>query len=249
VAAAIDERTALVVGSAPCYPYGVIDHITDIAAVAQEAGVLCHVDACLGGWLLPWWEQLGETVPPWDLRVPGVTSLSADVHKYGYATKGASTVLYSSRDLYRHQFFLYDEWPGGLYGSSTSAGTRGGVPIAEAWAAVRHLGAEGYLRLAEVVRDATRGFQAGIEGIDGLDITGDPDLSVFEFGSTTLDIGGVADVMDDRDWHLDRQQGGLHVMVSPGHADVVDQFVVDLTDAVAEHEASRGREATYGGTV
>ena len=249
VAEAIDAQTALVVGSAPCYPFGVIDHITDIAAVAQDAGVLCHVDACLGGWLLPWWERLGETVPPWDLRVPGVTSLSADVHKYGYATKGASTVLYASRDLYRHQFFLYDEWPGGLYGSSTSAGTRGGVPIAEAWAAVRHLGAEGYLRLAEVVRDATRGFQAGIEGIDGLDITGDPDLSVFEFGSTTLDIGGVADVMDDRGWHLDRQQGGLHVMVSPGHADVVDQFVVDLTDAVVEHEASRGREATYGGTV
>jgi sphinganine-1-phosphate aldolase len=249
VAEAIDARTALVVGSAPCYPFGVIDHITDIAAVAQDAGVLCHVDACLGGWLLPWWERLGETVPPWDLRVPGVTSLSADVHKYGYATKGASTVLYSSRDLYRHQLFLYDEWPGGLYGSSTSAGTRGGVPIAEAWAAVRHLGAEGYLRLAEVVRDATRGFQAGIEGIVGVDITGDPDLSVFEFGSTSLDIGGVADVMDDRGWHLDRQQGGLHVMVSPGHADVVDQFVADLTDAVAEHEASRGREATYGGTV
>ena len=249
VAEAIDERTALVVGSAPCYPYGVIDPITDIAAVAQDAGVLCHVDACLGGWLLPWWERLGETVPPWDLRVPGVTSLSADVHKYGYATKGASTVLYSSRDLYRHQFFLYDEWPGGLYGSSTSAGTRGGVPIAEAWAAVRHLGAEGYLRLAEVVRDATHGFQAGIEGIDGLDITGDPDLSVFEFGSTTLDIGGVADVMDDRGWHLDRQQGGLHVMVSPGHADVVDRFVADLTEAVDDHDTSRGRAATYGGTV
>ncbi len=249
VAEAIDERTALVVGSAPCYPYGVIDHITDIAAVAQDAGVLCHVDACLGGWLLPWWERLGETVPSWDLRVPGVTSLSADVHKYGYATKGASTVLYASRDLYRHQFFLYDEWPGGLYGSSTSAGTRGGVPIAEAWAAVRHLGAEGYLRLAEVVRDATHGFQAGIEGIDGLDITGDPDLSVFEFGSTTLDIGGVADVMDDRGWHLDRQQGGLHVMVSPGHADVVDRFVADLTQAVDDHDTSRGRAATYGGTV
>ena len=130
VAEAIDDRTGLVVGSAPCYPYGLIDDITGIAAAAAERGVLCHVDACLGGWLLPWWERLGEPVPPWDLRVPGVTSLSADVHKYGYATKGASTVLYAGRDLYRHQLFLYDEWPGGLYGSSTSAGTRGGVPIA-----------------------------------------------------------------------------------------------------------------------
>ena len=249
VAEAITADTALVVGSAPCYPYGVIDHIPEIAAAAAERDVLCHVDACLGGWLLPWWERLGETVPPWDLRVEGVTSLSADVHKYGYATKGASTVLYASRDLYRHQFFLYDEWPGGLYGSSTSAGTRGGVPIAEAWSAIRHLGAEGYLRLAERVRTATRGFQAGIQGIDGLEITGEPDLSVFEFGSSTLDIGGVADVMDDRGWHLDRQQGGLHVMVSPGHEAVVDRFVADLADAVAVHEASRGREATYGGTV
>jgi sphinganine-1-phosphate aldolase len=249
VAEAIDDRTGLVVGSAPCYPYGLIDDITGIAAAAAERGVLCHVDACLGGWLLPWWERLGEPVPPWDLRVPGVTSLSADVHKYGYATKGASTVLYAERDLYRHQLFLYDEWPGGLYGSSTSAGTRGGVPIAQAWAAVRHLGADGYLRKAEVVRDATRGFQAGIGGIDGLEITGDPDLSVFEFGSPTLDIGGVGDAMDDRGWHLDRQQGGLHVMVSPGHAPVVDRFVADLGDAVATHEASRGREATYGGTV
>ena len=249
VAEAIDERTGLVVASAPCYPYGVIDHVTEVAAVAQEAGVLCHVDACLGGWLLPFWARLGEPVPPWDLRVPGVTSLSADIHKYGYATKGASTVLYASRDLYRHQFFLYDGWPGGLYGSSTTAGTRAGPPIAGAWAAVRHLGAEGYLRLAEVVRDATRGFRAGIGGIAGLDITGDPDLSVFEFGSSTLDIGGVADVMDDRGWHLDRQQGGLHVMVSPGHAPVVDRFVSDLTDAAAHHDTSRGREATYGGTV
>ncbi len=249
VAERIDENTALVVGSAPCYPYGVIDHIPEIAAAARDAGVLCHVDACLGGWLLPFWEQLGETVPPWDLRVPGVTSLSADVHKYGYSTKGASTVLYASRDLYRHQFFLYDEWPGGLYGSSTSAGTRGGVPIAEAWTTVTHLGAEGYRRLAGTVRDTTRAFQAGIRAIEGLEITGDPDLSVFEFGSATLDIGGVGDAMDDRGWHLDRQQGGLHLMLSPGHAAVADRFLADLGESARHHDASRGREATYGGTV
>jgi sphinganine-1-phosphate aldolase len=249
VAAHIDGNTALVVASAPCYPYGVIDPIPEVAAVAHDAGVLCHVDACLGGWLLPFWERLGESVPPWDLRVDGVTSISADVHKYGYSTKGASTVLYASKDLHRHQFFLYDDWPGGLYGSSTSAGTRGGVPIAEAWTAVRHLGAEGYLRLAGTVRDTTRRFQAGITAIDGLDITGDPDLSVFEFGSSTLDIGGVGDAMDDRGWHLDRQQGGLHVMLSPGHAAVADRFLADLAASVADHDASRGREATYGGTV
>lgn len=247
VAGAITDRTALVVASSPCYPYGVIDHVAEVAGAAAERDVLCHVDGCLGGWLLPFWARLGEPVPAWDLGVPGVTSLSADVHKYGYAYKGASVLLYRDRDLLARQYFLYDDWPGGLYGSATTAGTRPGAPIAGAWATIRHLGAEGYLRLAGQVRDATRTFQEGIAAIDGLGITGDPDLSVFEFGSDIHDIGAVGDVMDDRGWHLDRQQGGLHVMVSPGHAPVADRFVADLADAVAHHGPSRGKEATYGG--
>lgn len=242
-----DDRTALVVGSAPCYPYGVIDPIADLAAMAAERGLLCHVDACLGGWLLPFWERLGEPVPPWDLRVPGVTSLSADVHKYGYTFKGASVLLHRSRDLLEHQFFLFDDWPGGLYGSATTAGTRPAAPIAGAWAAIRLLGEPGYLRLAESVRDTTRRFQAGIEALPGLAVTGDPDMSVFEFSSSTDDISAIGDVMDDRGWKLDRQQGGLHVMVSPGHAAVADQFLADLADAVAHHGAARGTDAVYGG--
>ena len=250
VAEAIDDNTALVVGSAPCYPYGVIDHITEIAAAAAERDVLCHVDACLGGWLLPWWERLGEPVPPWDLRVPGVTSLSADVHKYGYATKGASTVLYASRDLYRHQFFLYDEWPGGLYGSSTSAGTRAGCrsprpgPPSATWAP------RATSAWPTLVRDATRGFQAGIEGIDGLEITGEPDLSVFEFGSSTLDIGGRGR-RHGRPGLAPRPPAGRaprHGLARPRTASSTSSSA-DLADAVAGHEASRGREATYGGTV
>ncbi len=247
VADAVDDRTALVVGSAPCYPYGVIDPITELAALAEERGLLCHVDACLGGWLLPFWERLGEPVPAWDLRVPGVTSLSADVHKYGYTFKGASVLLHRSRELLQHQFFLFDDWPGGLYGSATTAGTRPAAPIAGAWAAIRYLGEAGYLRLAEVVRDTTRRFQAGIEALPGLAVTGDPDLSVFEFSSSTDDIGAIGDVMDDRGWKLDRQQGGLHVMVSPGHAAVADRFLADLADAVAGHGESRGTDAVYGG--
>ena len=120
----VDDRTGLVVASAPNYPYGVIDDVTAVAALAAERDILCHVDACLGGWLLPWWEQLGEPVPPWDLRVPGVTSLSADIHKYGYTFKGASVILYRDRALLKHQHFWYDTWPGGLYASGTTAGTR-----------------------------------------------------------------------------------------------------------------------------
>lgn len=244
---AIDEETALVVGSAPCYPYGVIDPIPELAALALERGTLMHVDACLGGWLLPFWERLGEPVPPWDFRVEGVTSISADIHKYGYCFKGASLILYRDPDLVRHQWFLFDDWPGGLYGSVTTAGTRPAGPIAGAWATISFLGEEGYLAKAALVRDATRAIQAGIADIPELRITGSPDLSVFEIGSETVDIGAVGDVMDDRGWNLDRQQGGLHVMLSPYHLHVVDRFLADLREAAAHHGESRGKSAAYGG--
>jgi glutamate/tyrosine decarboxylase-like PLP-dependent enzyme len=245
--AAITDRTGLIVGSAPCYPYGVIDDIAALAGLALERDILFHTDACLGGWILPWWERLGEDVPPWDFRVPGVTSISADIHKYGYTFKGASTVLYKSRELLQHQFFWYDDWPGGLYASGTAAGTRSAAPIAGAWAAINHLGEDGYLRLTEIVRDTTRRLQAGIEAIDGVRITHQPDVSLFEFGSDTHDIGAIGDVMDDKGWNLDRQQGGLHLMISPYHAHIVDQFLADLAEAVATHGESRGKEASYGG--
>jgi len=253
-AAAIDEHTAILVASAPCYPYGLIDPVSEIAALADERGLLCHVDACLGGYLLPFWEALGQPVPPWDFRVPGVTSMSADVHKYGYSFKGVSTVMYRDRELYQHQIFMYDAWPGGLYASSSSAGTRPGSPIAGAWATMTHLGTDGYLRLGQRVLDATTGFMAAVRSIDGLRITSDPDMSVFEFGADPeseipVDIDAVADVMDDRGWNLDRQQGGLHVMSSPGHDKVVDSFTTDLADAVATHGVARGGEHVYGGVV
>jgi sphinganine-1-phosphate aldolase len=243
----LDERAALVVASSPNYPFGVIDPVPAVAALAAERGILCHVDACLGGWLLPFWSRLGEPVPPWHFEVEGVTSLSMDVHKYGYATKGASVLLHRTADLRMHQLFVYDDWPGGLYGSLTAAGTRSGAPIAAAWAAVHHLGLDGYDRLATVVRDTTRKFVAGIEAIEGLRITHPPDLSLFQF--TGDDIGAIGDVMDDRGWHLDRQQGGLHLMLSPYHAEIADAFLADLADAAAHHGEDRGKGASYGGVA
>jgi sphinganine-1-phosphate aldolase len=242
-------RTALVVGSAPCYPYGVVDPIPELAELAAEGDTLCHVDACLGGWLLPFLERLGEPIPPWDMRVEGVTSLSADIHKYGWCFKGASLLLHRSEDLLRHQYFIFDGWPGGLYGSATTAGTRPAAPIAAAWATIRHLGEEGYLRLTGQVRDAARRFRDGIAAIDGLHVTGDPVPGVLEIASDGLDMAAVADVMEDRGWHLDRQQGGLHAIVSPSHLGVVDRFLADLATAVAGHGPSRGVEARYGGGV
>jgi sphinganine-1-phosphate aldolase len=253
-AAALDDRTALVVGSAPCYPYGVVDPIADLAALAAERGALCHVDACLGGWLLPFLERLGEPLPAWDFRVEGVTSLSADIHKYGWCFKGASLLWHRDDDLLRLQYFLYDGWPGGLYGSATTAGTRPAAPIAAAWATIEHLGLDGYLRLAGQVRDAARRLRSGVEALAGLRVTGDPVPAVMEIaaddaGGDGLDIGAVGDAMDDRGWHLDRQQGGLHAIVSPSHLAVADAFLADLADAVAagRRSASRGVAARYGG--
>ncbi|MBK6438919.1 MAG: aspartate aminotransferase family protein [Candidatus Microthrix sp.] len=251
-AAALDERTIMLVGSSPCYPYGLIDPIPEIAGIAAQAGILCHVDACLGGWLLPFWASIGRKVPPFDLTVPGVTSLSADIHKYGYAYKGASVILYSSPEYVDRQTFMFDDWPGGLYASRTTAGTRPGGPIAGAWATIAHLGRDGYERQARRVAAATDGFRAAVDAVDGLQVTGDPDMSVFEISTpegSGVDLEGVSDEMDARDWALDRQQGGLHVMLSPGHDRVIDEFAADLAASVAAGRTGAGAEAVYGSVV
>ncbi|MCB1256116.1 MAG: aspartate aminotransferase family protein [Microthrixaceae bacterium] len=253
-AGAINDSTALIVASAPCYPYGVIDPIEEIASLARRTNKLFHVDACLGGYILPFWEALGEQVAPWDFRVEGVTSMSADIHKYGYSFKGTSTVLYRDHDLYQRQIFMYDAWPGGMYASASSAGTRPGAPIAAAWATLTHLGVDGYMRLDRRVLNATRGFRSAISDVAGLDVTSNPDLSVFEFGLAPdapedLDIAVIGDAMDDRGWNLDRQQGGLHVMLSPGHDRSVDAFRVDLAEAVTHRGAARDADHVYGGVV
>ncbi len=248
----ITPNTVLVAGSAPCYPFGVIDPIPDIAALAKERGLCCHVDACLGGYLLPFVERLGYAVPPWDFRVDGVTSISADLHKYGFSARGASTVLYRDPELRRHQFFATSDWPGGLYGSPTVAGSRPGGAIAAAWAVLNYLGVEGYTRLARVIMDTTAALIDGINGIPKLKMLGDPDMSVFAFTSDSLEIHAVADVLDEAGWHPDRQQlpPSLHCMVTPAHKDVVGPFLTDLQRAVGHvatnAPASSGRAAMYG---
>jgi len=249
---AITENTVLLAGSAPCYPFGVIDPIAEIAALAAERDLLCHVDACLGAYLLPFTERLGYAVPSWDFRVPGVTSISADLHKYGYSARGASVVLYRDRDLRRHQFFAVSDWPGGLYGSPTLAGSRPGGAIAAAWAVLNFLGVEGYTRLSRVVMDTTAALMNGINDIPQLKVLGQPDMSVFAFASDSLDIYAVADAMDEAGWNPDRQQlpPSLHCMVTPVHENIVAPFLLDLRRAaeyVAEQgPVSSGRAATYG---
>jgi glutamate/tyrosine decarboxylase-like PLP-dependent enzyme len=244
----ISDQTAVVVGSAPNYPFGVVDPIPELAALASERGISFHTDACLGGFMLPFYERLGEKVPPFDFRVPGVTTMSADVHKYGYCTKGASVIAHrSSETLKKHQLFVYRDWPGGIYASFAMAGARPAAPIAAAWAIMRYLGEDGYLRLARIVRDTTNKLRDGINALPPLQVIADPVMSVMSFGSEELDIGAVGDVMDDRGWHLDRQQGpdALHMMVSPEHAGAADAFLKDLADAVKAHGPSRGVEPRY----
>jgi sphinganine-1-phosphate aldolase len=245
----VGDQTALVVGSAPNYPFGTVDPIPELAALAAERGISFHTDACLGGFLLPFYERLGEEVPPFDFRVAGVTTMSSDVHKYGYALKGASVVLHREGEhLNRYQRFLYDRWPGGLYLSFAMAGARPAAPIAAAWAILRHLGEEGYLVLARQVIEAVRRFREGIEAIGPLRVVGRPAMSVFAVAAEGLDVFAVGDAMDARGWCLDRQRDpdALHLMVSPKHLQVVDAFLEDLREAVAHPAATpAGREARY----
>lgn len=243
--------TVLAVGSAPAYPFGMIDPIPEMAALAAERGVPFHVDACLGGLLLPFLERLGYRVPPWDFRVAGVTSISADIHKYGYAIKGASVVLHRPKANLRYQVFQFSDWPGGLYGTQAFLGTKPAAPIAAAWAVLHYLGEEGYLRLAREAMDATRRLIEGIEATPGLHVWGEPDMTVLAVGSHERDIFALGDVLNARGWHFDRQENppAIHLMVSPRHALVIDSFLADLRDAMIAAAASSDTVASYGDDV
>ena len=250
---AISPNTILIVGSAPNYPHGIIDPIEELGEIALKRDLGFHVDACLGGFLLPWVEQLGYPIPRFDFRVPGVTSMSADVHKYGFAAKGASTVLYRVASLRRYQFHVATGWPGGIYASPSMAGTRPGGPIAAAWAALKRIGRDGYLEKAKGIMETTGRLIEGINSIPGLRVLGNPPASVFAFASDEVDIYAVGDALDQRGWHMDRQikPASLHLMITPVHAGLEDRFLEDLAAAVEEvranPEASQaGQAAMYG---
>ena len=234
MARAITPRTVLLVGSAPSYPQGVVDPVAEIAALARERGLLCHVDACVGGMMLPFVERLGYPAPAWDFRTPGVTSISVDLHKYGYAAKGASVILYRSSELRRYQLFATTDWSGGIYASPAMAGTRPGGVIAAAWAVMNYLGEDGYLRIARAVMETRDKIMAGVEAIAGLKILSNPDISVVALASDELDVYLIADELEARGWHLDRQQfpPSLHMTLHYGHKDIPEAFLRDLRASV-----------------
>jgi glutamate/tyrosine decarboxylase-like PLP-dependent enzyme len=246
MAACVNDNTVLVVGSAPQYPQGVIDPIPELAALAAEVGASFHTDACMGGFVLPFMEQLGEAVPPWDFRVEGVTTISADLHKLGYAPKGASVLLHRSKALRRYQTFVFDDWLGGFYASPGMQGTRAALPMATAWATLHHLGLEGYLRLTKATLDTRARLVEGVRGTAGLTVLGEPEAQCVAISAAPgyedlLDVFAVGDALLARGWHLDRQKppDSLHATVSAGNAPVIEDFLRDLAACVTEVGGTR----------
>jgi glutamate/tyrosine decarboxylase-like PLP-dependent enzyme len=254
-ASAIGARTVLVVGSAPSYPHGVIDPIGELSELARERGVGFHTDACLGGFLLPFAERLGHPVEPFDFRLPGVGSISADTHKYGYAAKGTSVVLYRGAELRHSQYFTFTEWPGGLYMTPTFAGSRPGALSAACWAAMTSIGEDGYLDAARRILAAAAEIRTGIEGTEGLRVLGDPLFCIaFATEDDELAIYRVMDAMSARGWSLNglHHPPAVHICTTLRHAaaGVAERFVSDLRASVAqvreEPESECGMAPVYG---
>lgn len=240
MAAAVGDDTVLVVASAPSYAHGVVDPVAEVAALAAERGVRRHVDACIGGWVLPWLDGEPDGVPPWTFAVPGVTSISVDLHKYAYTPEGVSVLLHRSADLRLGHFFASAQWPGYTMLNTTTQSTKSGGPLAAAWAVTARIGDEGYARLARVAREATLALAAGVAGIPGVSVVVPSDstlLAVVADGS--CDVFTVADEVLARGWYAQPQMSyagappTLHLTVSAATAPAVEEFLAVLREAVA----------------
>jgi glutamate/tyrosine decarboxylase-like PLP-dependent enzyme len=250
-----NRNTVMILGSAPEYPHGNIDPIEEFSAVALKRKIPLHVDACVGGFILPFMEMNGRQLPLWDYRVPGVTSISADIHKYGFASKGASTITYRNLDILKHQMFVYQDWPGGVFASPALLGTRPGGAYAAAWAAMQYFGKSGYRDLAKRTTQAFDKMRKGVEKLPELYVMGQPTGPLLGYGSCDpkVNIFAVGDQMDAKGWKINRLQNpdGLHAMITASHLEVMDDYLRDLKEAVATVKANpelakSGSAATYG---
>ncbi|NIT36043.1 MAG: aminotransferase class V-fold PLP-dependent enzyme [candidate division Zixibacteria bacterium] len=234
---AITKNTIVIVGSAPNFPHGIVDPVEELSELARERGIAFHTDACLGGFILPFAKKLGYDVPPFDFQLPGVTSMSADTHKYGYAAKGTSVVLYRGLELRRYQYYTVTDWPGGLYFSPTFAGSRSGALSAMCWAAMLSVGERGYLEASEKILRTASAIKEAVRTTRELYVLGDP-LFCIAFSSDSLDIYRVMDFMTRRNWNLNGLLAppAVHICVTLRHTQpgVVDKFAHDLNEAV-EH--------------
>lgn len=250
IAAAIGPETVGLYASAPSYSLGMVDPIPELGAIAAERGLWLHVDACVGGILAPFVREVGYEVPPFDFSVPGVTSISADLHKSGYAAKPASTVTFRTRAHREFARYTFDDWPSGIYSSLTFTGTRPGGAIAAAWAALNFLGREGYREIAAASMRAKARIIAGLSVIEGLRVHGAPPLYAFAYRVEGVDMGAVAVQMIGRGWYSGRttDPDGIHVMATPVHEPSADEYVAAVAaciDAVRRGAGGEVKAASY----
>jgi sphinganine-1-phosphate aldolase len=241
----VDDRTLAIVGSAPCFPHGVVDDIEALSRLAMDKGLWMHVDACVGGWVAPFFAQNGRSTPDFDFRFSGVRSISADLHKFGFCPKPASTVFFRDGADHEPAIFVADAWPNGRFETPTLVGTRPAGSVASAWAVLNHLGTEGYRDVAGRLAGVVDAYVADIEAIDGLRMVATPDLSIINFTSDEVDMGLVADGMKARGWLPGMTQApkGLHIMMSMFHGPAREDYIADLKEAVAEAREKAGRKA------
>lgn len=243
---AIDADTIMLVGSTPCFPYGVIDPIPALSDLALRKNIWLHVDACVGGYFAPFARALGRPIPAFDFENPGVMSLSADLHKFGFCPKPASTIFYRDAEKHAAQALDLDVWPNGRFTTNTLVGTRPGGGVAAAWAVLNFLGRTGYMQIAERMLTMTDAYIAGITAIPGMQIYGKPDLSILAFGTTEKDADSIAAGMAARHWipGMVRTPPGLHLMMSLLHEPAREPYLRDLAASVAEAKPAQGRLAS-----
>ena len=243
VKSAVNNKTVVIVGSAPTFPHGAFDPIKELSEIALKNGIGFHTDFCLGGFVVPFAEKLGYKVPVVDFRLPGVTSMSIDTHKYGFAAKGTSVVLYRTEELRHYQFYTTTEWPGGLYFSPTLAGSRPGSLSAACWAAMLSMGEEGYLKATKAILETAEKIKQGVASIPELKPMGNP-LWIFAFSSDTLNVYEVLDQMTKRHWNLNglHKPACFHIALTLRHTQpgVAERFIQDLKDSVAYVKANPG---------
>ena len=256
VARLVNANTVLLVGSAPNFPHGIIDDLTALSRLALRRRLPLHVDCCLGSFLMPFLARAGFDTAPFDFRLPGVTSLSCDTHKYGFAPKGSSVVLYRDAALRAHQYFVSPDWAGGVYASPSMAGSRPGALIAGTWASLVRLGEAGYLDACRRIVGAAQALAARLAASPvlaaELDLLGRPLVSVVAFSARSLDVYAIADAMAARGWHLNALQDppAVHVAVTLPLAANWERLAADLEVVVeAERERARERAVDAAGVV
>jgi glutamate/tyrosine decarboxylase-like PLP-dependent enzyme len=241
MAAAVNQNTIMMVGSAPEFSLGMMDPIEELGELALQKNLWLHVDACIGGFLAPFVRKLGYRVPAFEFSVPGVTSISADLHKMGYTAKPASTILYRSAEYQEFQYFSFSKWPRGAYKVATFTGSRPSGAVAAAWATLTYLGQDGYLKAAERTMDVRQALFDGITAIPAFKIIGDPELCIFTFSSDVIDINSVANQLRQRGWYVgfNPEPPAIHWFLTPMYEVMVKDYIKDLKDSVEEVKAGK----------